>query len=104
MKFFSDVFAKQNFFCGFYLMSKIKSAVPRESIISQILNFVETILPASLDNFGWSIVLKLMEILWEVILTVLYVMSISIPSQAIFWHGVQIDFLELGMRPAAYNA
>ena len=31
-------------------------------------------------------------------------MSISIPSQAIFWHGVQIDFLELGMRPAAYNA
>ena len=31
------------------------------------------------------------------------VMSISIPSRVIFWHGVQRDLLELGMKPAALN-
>ena len=34
---------------------------------------------------------------------ILLVMSILIPSQEIFWHGVQIDLLEFGMRTAAVN-
>ena len=76
------------------------------------MNFLETILPTSLGNSLADIktlsvknlmVLKILDILSKVIFMMLLVMSILIPSQAIFCHGVQIDLLEFGMRLATVN-
>ena len=75
------------------------------------MNFAETVLLASLDNSLADIkilvvknlmVLKILEILSEAIFMVLLVMSILIPSQVMFWHGVKIE-LEFGMKPATVN-
>ena len=74
------------------------------------MNFVEGILPTSLNNsltdvkilsVKNSMVLKILEILSEVIFMMLLVMSISI--QVHFWHRVQIVLLEFSMRPTAVN-
>ena len=74
------------------------------------MNFVEAILPTSLNNsladvkifsVKNSMVLEILEILSEVIFMMLLVMSISI--QVHFWHGFQIVLLEFSMRPTAVN-
>ena len=76
------------------------------------MNFLETIFQTSLDNSLADIktlsvknlmVLKILDILSKVIFMMLLVMSILIPSQVIFCHGVQIDLLEFGMRLATVN-
>ena len=63
------------------------------------MNFVETNLQASLDN---SQILKTLELLSEVNFMLL-VISVLMLSQVNFWHRVQIDLLEFGMRLAAVN-
>ena len=125
MKFFNVVSPEQNSFYGFYLMSKIKSAVRRGSFFSRSVNetcfemnfianyeFCRNILLASLDSsladmkilsVKTTMVLKILEILPEVIFMMLLVMSISLPSQVIFWHGVQINLSEFGMRLIVVN-
>ena len=106
-------------------MNKIKSAVRRGSIFSRSVNetcfemnfianyeFCRNILLASLDSsladmkilsVKTTMVLKILEILPEVIFMMLLVMSISLPSQVIFWHGVQINLSEFGMRLIVVN-
>ena len=81
-------------------------------IISPIMNFAETILLASFHNSLVDIkilsvrngmVFKILEIMSEVFFVILLVMLISMPNQVFFWHGIQIDLLEFGIRSAAVD-
>ena len=71
------------------------------------MNFVEMILPASSDNslaeiyilFVKNSILISMLMIWEnVIDKILWLVSISMPSQMIRWQGIQIDFVTFGTK------
>ena len=76
------------------------------------MNFLGTLLPASLDNsladikilrVKNSMLLKILEILLEMIFMMLLAMSISISSQVTFCYGVQTDLFKLDMKPTSVN-